>query len=125
MKGSIIMNDKKEIKRGEIYYADLSPVVGSEQGGVRPVIIIQNDKGNMFSPTTIVVTMSTKTKKKANLPTHALVYSVNQTGLKADSVALCEQIHTIDKSRLREKIGSLNEIALNKVMKAVSVSLSM
>lgn len=119
------MNDKKEIKRGEIYYADLSPVVGSEQGGVRPVIIIQNDKGNMFSPTTIVVTMSTKTKKKANLPTHALVYSVNQTGLKADSVALCEQIHTIDKSRLREKIGSLNEIALNKVMKAVSVSLSM
>ena len=90
------------IKRGDMFYADLSPVVGSEQGGVRPVLIIQNDVGNKHSPTVIAAAITSQTGK-SKLPTHI------EIGLKADSVILTEQIRTIDKSRLKEKIGHIND----------------
>ena len=93
------------IKRGEIYYADLSPVIGSEQGGIRPVLIIQNDVGNRYSPTVIVLAI-TGQQNKAHLPTHVSV-PAGDCGLLKDSVVLAEQIRTLDKRRLKEKIGSL------------------
>ena len=104
------------IKRGEIYYADLSPVVGSEQGGVRPVLIVQNDIGNKFSPTVIA-----SQKDKSALPTHIEVDAVN-CGLAKDSVVLLEQVRTIDKRRLKEKMGSLDTADMGKVDHALSVS---
>ena len=108
------------IKRGEIYYADLSPVVGSEQGGVRPVLIVQNDIGNKFSPTVIAAAITSQ-KDKSELPTHIEVDAVN-CGLAKDSVVLLEQVRTIDKRRLKEKMGSLDTADMGKVDHALSVS---
>ena len=109
------------IKRGDMFYADLSPVVGSEQGGIRPVLIIQNDMGNKYSPTVIAAAITSQ-KTKNKLPTHIEIDSKN-SGLKADSVVLAEQIRTIDKSRLREKIGHIdNETVINKINNALGVS---
>lgn len=107
------------VKRGEIYYADLSPVIGSEQGGVRPVVIIQNDKGNKHSPTTIVAPITSR--KKARIPTHVLI---NNPCLKYTSLILLEQIRIIDKSRLRECIGVLNDEELEKLDTAIVKSLN-
>ena len=109
------------IKRGEIYYADLSPVVGSEQGGIRPVLILQNDVGNRYSPTIIVAAITSKTDK-AKLPTH-IALKGERHGLQKDSVILLEQIRTIDKKRLKEKLGGLNDILMEKVENALRVSL--
>lgn len=108
------------IKRGDIFYADLSPVVGSEQGGVRPVLIVQNDVGNKFSPTVIAAAITSQ-RDKTNLPTHIEINAGN-TGLMKDSVVLLEQVRTIDKHRLKEKMGSLDNGAMNKVNRAISVS---
>jgi len=113
------------IKRGDIFYADLSPVVGSEQGGLRPVLIIQNDVGNRYSPTVIVAAITSKLGK-ARLPTHIDVYcghnSNNNIGLARDSVILLEQIRTLDKRRLRERIGHLDESVMRAVNDAIQVS---
>ena len=117
-------NDVWSVKRGDIYYADLRPVVGSEQGGIRPVLIVQNDIGNKFSPTTIVITLTTKTKK-SNIPTHVDIHSDEYNGLKEDSIALCEQFRTIDKKRLKDKVGSVDNDTLTDVLNAVKVSLNM
>ena len=108
------------IKRGDIYYADLSPVVGSEQGGVRPVLIVQNDTGNKYSPTVIAAAITSQINK-AKLPTHIEI-SAQEYGLMKDSVILLEQIRTIDKQRLREKIGHLDEELMERVNEALSVS---
>lgn len=108
------------IKRGEIYYADLSPVVGSEQGGIRPVLIIQNDVGNKFSPTVIAAAITSQ-RYKANLPTHIKV-NAHECGLSKDSVVLLEQVRTLDKKRLREKMGNLDKSDMYKIDKALSVS---
>lgn len=107
------------IKRGDIFYADLSPVVGSEQDGIRPVLIVQNDVGNKYSPTIIAVAITTQ--KKAMLPTHIPVPK-NSAGLPKDSLILVEQIRTLDKSRLKEKIGRLDDVTLEKVKEALKVS---
>ena len=109
------------IKRGDMFYADLSPVVGSEQGGVRPVLIIQNDTGNKYSPTVIAAAITSQTGKN-KLPTHIDIGSENN-GLKADSVVLTEQIRTIDKSRLKEKIGHISDSSvMNQVNNAIGIS---
>ena len=109
------------IKRGDMFYADLSPVVGSEQGGIRPVVIIQNDLGNKYSPTVIAAAITSQTNKN-RLPTHIEIGS-NTEGLKSDSVILTEQIRTIDKSRLKEKIGHIDDISvINKINSALGVS---
>lgn len=119
-----MMNNVMGVKRGDIFYADLRPVVGSEQGGVRPVLIVQNDIGNRHSPTTIVIMLTTK-NKKSNIPTHVEIHSNVNNGLKEDSVALCEQFRTIDKRRLKDKVGSVDDSTMNNVLDAVRVSLSM
>ncbi|MFR8104073.1 MAG: type II toxin-antitoxin system PemK/MazF family toxin [Clostridia bacterium] len=106
------------VKRGDMFYADLSPVVGSEQGGIRPVLIIQNDMGNKYSPTVIAAAITSQ-KSKSKLPTHIEVNS-EESGLKADSIVLAEQIRTIDKSRLREKIGHIED---NEVMEKINSAL--
>ncbi len=109
------------VKRGDMFYADLSPVVGSEQGGIRPVLIIQNDTGNKYSPTVIAAAITSQTGKN-KLPTHIEIGSDNN-GLKADSVVLTEQIRTIDKSRLKEKIGHINDSnVMSKVNNAIGIS---
>ncbi|MBQ3071758.1 MAG: type II toxin-antitoxin system PemK/MazF family toxin [Oscillospiraceae bacterium] len=108
------------IKRGDIYYADLSPVVGSEQGGTRPVLIVQNDMGNRHSPTVIAAAITSKTGK-AKLPTHINLPG-NSVGLSRDSVVLLEQIRTIDKRRLREHMGCLSDSMMGKVDEAIAVS---
>ena len=108
------------VKRGDIYYADLSPVVGSEQGGVRPVLIVQNDVGNKFSPTVIAAAITSQ-KDKTNLPTHIEVDAGN-CGLAKDSIVLLEQVRTIDKRRLREKMGTLDGGDMGKDNEALSVS---
>ncbi len=108
------------IRRGDIYYADLSPVIGSEQGGMRPVLIVQNDVGNRFSPTVIAAAITSQ-KDKARLPTHIQVDSA-QSGLAKDSVVLLEQIRTIDKRRLKELMGRLDDGFMSKVDRALSVS---
>lgn len=108
------------VKRGDIYYADLSPVVGSEQGGVRPVLIIQNDIGNKYSPT-VIATAITSQINKAKMPTH-IELDANEYGLSKDSVVLAEQIRTIDKRRLKEKIGHLDEHLMNRVNEALEIS---
>lgn len=108
------------IKRGDIFYADLSPVVGSEQGGMRPVLIIQNDVGNKFSPTVIAAAITSQISK-TKLPTHIGVYA-DSYGLAKDSVILLEQIRTIDKQRLKEKMGHLDEGLMSRVNEAISVS---
>ena len=112
--------EMKEVKRGEVFYADLSPVVGSEQGGVRPVLIVQNDVGNRFSPTVIAAAITSK-HDKTNLPTH-IGLKAGTGGLTKDSVVLLEQIRTLDKRRLREKAGRLDEDVLGQVDNALEVS---
>lgn len=109
------------IKRGELYYADLSPVVGSEQGGVRPVLVVQNDVGNKYSPTIIAAAVTSKINK-AKLPTHIELPSATY-GLAKDSVILLEQIRTLDKRRLKERIGELNDSMMSRVDKAILISL--
>lgn len=111
------------IKRGDIYYADLSPVVGSEQGGVRPVLIVQNDVGNRFSPTVIAAAITSQ-QSKASLPTHIPICA-NNSGLARDSVVLLEQVRTIDKKRLKEKMGSVDDGSMNKINQAISISLGL
>ena len=108
------------VRRGDIYYADLSPVVGSEQGGMRPVLIIQNDTGNRYSPTVIAAVITSQTGK-ANLPTH-ISLAARSCGLTRDSVILLEQVRTLDKSRLRERMGRLDEPAMHQVDNAIAVS---
>jgi len=109
------------IKRGELYFADLSPVVGSEQGGIRPILIVQNDTGNKYSPTIIAAAVTSKLNK-AKLPTH-IELSASEFGLSKDSVILLEQIRTLDKRRLKEKIGSLSDSQMQKVNVALLISL--
>ncbi len=111
------------IKRGDIFYADLSPVIGSEQGGLRPVLIIQNDVGNKYSPTVIAAAITSKTGK-AKLPTHIDIYA-EATGLIKDSVILLEQIRTLDKRRLKEKTGHLSPTKMSEVDNAIAVSLNL
>ena len=108
------------VKRGDIFYADLSPVVGSEQGGTRPVLIVQNDTGNKHSPTVIAAAITSQTNK-AKLPTHIELAGLS-VGLTKDSVVLLEQIRTIDKRRLREHMGRLDESMMNRVDDAIAVS---
>lgn len=108
------------IRRGDIYYADLSPVVGSEQGGIRPVLIIQNNIGNRFSPTVIAAAITSR-GTKADLPTHIRLYA-DRSGLSKDSVVLLEQIRTLDKRRLKEKMGTLSSNDMYKIDEALSIS---
>ena len=108
------------VKRGDIFYADLSPVVGSKQGGTRPVLIVQNDVGNRFSPTVIAAAITSQTNK-AKLPTH-IELNGREVGLTKNSVVLLEQIRTIDKRRLREHMGRLDENMMNRVDTAIAVS---
>lgn len=108
------------IKRGDIFYADLSPVVGSEQGGIRPVLIVQNNVGNRFSPTVIAAAITSQ-QAKSKLPTH-ICLGTDHSGLMKDSVVLLEQIRTIDKRRLKEKMGCLDDKSMNMVDQAISVS---
>ena len=108
------------IHRGDIYYADLSPVVGSEQGGVRPVLIVQNDVGNRFSPTVIAAAITSQ-KDKARLPTHIQLQATG-SGLARDSVVLLEQIRTLDKQRLKERMGRLDDASMTRVDRALQVS---
>ena len=107
-----------EIKRGQIYMADLNPVIGSEQGGIRPVVIIQNDRGNYFSPTVIVAEITGQVKKE--LPTHT---KIKTTGLPKESTALLEQIRTVDKTRLLEKIEEVSVDEMNRITEALRVSI--
>jgi mRNA interferase MazF len=111
------------MKRGDIFYADLSPVIGSEQGGVRPVLIIQNDIGNRYSPT-VIVSAITSQINKAKLPTHIEI-KAEDFGLLKDSVILLEQIRTIDKKRLREKIGKLDDELMVKVNEGLFISIGL
>lgn len=113
-------SDKEMIKRGEIYYADLSPVIGSEQGGIRPVLIVQNDVGNKYSPTVIAAAITSQ-KEKTSLPTHISV-DAQVCGLSKDSIVLLEQIRTLDKQRLKERMGTLDNGDMGKVNHALSVS---
>ncbi len=109
------------IKRGEIYYADLNPVVGSEQGGVRPIVVLQNDVGNKYSPT-VIAAATTSRLTKAKLPTH-IELSSSSTPMPKDSVVLLEQIRTIDKSRIKEKIGELPPDVMRRINDALLLSL--
>ena len=108
------------VKRGEIYYADLSPVVGSEQGGIRPVLIIQNDVGNRYSPTVIAAAITSQ-RDKAKLPTHIEI-SAQSCGLQKDSTVMLEQVRTIDKKRLRERMGEITPETMNSINSALSIS---
>lgn len=109
------------VKRGEIYYADLSPVIGSEQGGIRPVLVVQNDVGNRYSPTVIAAAITSKLDK-ARMPTH-IALDAREHGLSRDSVVLLEQIRTIDKRRLRDKIGELSALDMQRINRALLISL--
>lgn len=111
------------VKRGEIYYADLSPVVGSEQGGIRPVLIVQNDVGNKHSPTVIAAAITSK-QEKSKLPTHISVHAT-ECGLAKDSVVLLEQVRTLDKRRLKERMGELDQGSMALVNDALQVSLGL
>lgn len=111
------------IKRGDIYYADLSPVIGSEQGGIRPVLIVQNDVGNKYSPTVIAAAITSQ-QFKTKLPTHISV-NASVCGLSKDSVVLLEQIRTLDKKRLKEKMGNLPETDMTRIDNALSVSIGL
>lgn len=111
------------VKRGDVFFADLSPVVGSEQGGTRPVLVLQNDIGNRFSPTVIVAAITAQIQK-AKLPTHVEI-DANKYGFERDSVILLEQVRTIDKQRLTDKITSLDEEMMDKVDEALQISLGL
>ena len=113
----------RTIKRGDIYYAELNPVVGSEQGGIRPVLIISNDIGNSHSPTVIIAAITGRTQTKAKLPTHTEVKDVE--GLDRDSIILLEQIRTIDKQRLKNHMGTMPDNIMARVDKALAISLAM
>lgn len=113
----------ESIKRGDIFYANLSPVVGSEQGGVRPVLVVQNDVGNKYSPTIIVAAITSKINK-AKLPTH-IELNAHTYGLERDSVVLLEQIRTLDKARLLEKIGNTDSKTLREIDTALQISLGL
>ena len=108
------------VRRGEIYYADLSPVVGSEQGGMRPVLIIQNDVGNKYSPTVIAAAITSQ-QNKARMPTHIEI-SAKSVGLSRNSVVLLEQIRTLDNRRLKERMGALDTQLMQRVDDAIAVS---
>lgn len=110
----------KEIKRGDLYYADLRPIIGSEQGGVRPVLIIQNNVGNHYSPTVIAASITSR-KRKHRMPTHVFL-PVGTRGLRSDSIVLLEQVRTIDRTRLGEYIGRLDATAMEAVDAALAVS---
>ena len=109
------------VKKGDIFFADLSPVIGSEQGGVRPVVVIQNDVGNKYSPTVIVAAITSQINK-AKLPTHVEIRA-GEHGLNKDSVILLEQLRTVDKRRLKERVGRMDEEAMEKVNEALVISL--
>lgn len=109
-----------QVRKGDIFFADLSPVVGSEQGGVRPVLIVQNNVGNRFSPTVIAAAITSQ-QSKANLPTHIPI-NADSSGLAKDSVVLLEQVRTIDKKRLKEKMGTIDESSMNEINNAISIS---
>ena len=111
----------KDIKRNEIYYADLSPVVGSEQGGIRPVLVIQNDTGNKYSPTTIVAAITSR-QNKAKLPTHI---EITEDVFEKNSIVLLEQIRTVDKRRLKEYVGQLDNRTMDRVNEAISISVGL
>lgn len=111
------------VRRGDVYYADLSPVVGSEQGGVRPVLIVQNDMGNMHSPTVIAAAITSR-HDKAKLPTH-IELGCGGSGLAKDSVVLLEQVRTIDKRRLRERMGEVGSEQMHEIDEAISISLGL
>lgn len=111
------------IKRGEIYYAQLSPVIGSEQGGIRPVLIVQNDKGNQHSPTTIILAITSQINK-AELPTHVELPS-QKSGLPQDSVILAEQIRTIDKKRLKQRVTMVDEKIMTEVNRALEIAIGL
>lgn len=110
-----------DINRGDIYYADLSPVVGSEQGGVRPVLVVQNDVGNKFSPTVIIAAITSQLSK-AKLPTH-IELNHNNFNLPKDSVVLLEQIRTLDKRRLKEKVSTIDNATMHRIDVAIMISL--
>lgn len=112
-----------QVRRGDIFYADLNPVVGSEQGGVRPVLIVQNDVGNRYSPTVIIAAITSQIDK-AKLPTH-IELEKREFGLEKDSVILLEQLRTIDKKRLKEKVAFLGSKTMSKVNKALKISLGL
>jgi mRNA interferase MazF len=118
----ILKEYKMNIKRGDIFYADLSPVVGSEQGGTRPVLVLQNNIGNRYSPTVIVCALTGRTEK-SEIPTHVNVG--NACGLAKESFALLEQIRTIDRARLREKVGNLSDHDMKKINQALSISVGL
>ena len=111
---------RMSVKRGDIFYADLSPVIGSEQGGLRPVLIIQNDIGNRYSPTVIAAAITSRLSK-THLPTHIDIYA-EKAGLSKDSVVLLEQVRTLDKRRLKEKMGHLDDDVMRVVNSAIAVS---
>jgi mRNA interferase MazF len=111
------------VKRGDIFYADLSPVIGSEQGGIRPVLIVQNDIGNKYSPTVIIAAITSQINK-AKLPTHIEINS-DEYGLNKDSVILLEQVRTIDKRRLKDKIGHINDELMSLVDEGLMISLGL
>ena len=111
------------VYRGDLYFADLSPVIGSEQGGVRPVLVIQNNVGNKYSPTVIVAAITSRTTK-ASIPTHVSIPRISK-GLKQDSTVLAEQIRTIDRNRLREYIGHLEQEEMERIDKAMVTSLGL
>jgi mRNA interferase MazF len=117
------MTDRYMIKRGDIYYADLSPVVGSEQGGIRPVLVVQNNTGNKYSPTVIAAAITSK-QCKTKLPTHVQI-EASRTGLPKDSIVLLEQVRTLDKRRLRERMGCLDQFSIAKVNTALKTSLDL
>ncbi len=108
------------VKRGEVFYADLSPVVGSEQGGIRPVLIVQNDIGNKYSPTVIAAAITSK-RDKTKLPTH-IALGAQSCGLQKDSIVLLEQVRTIDKKRLREKMGTVDPTSMRRIDEALQIS---
>lgn len=111
----------KDVKRNDIYYADLNPIKGSEQGGIRPVLILQNDIGNRFSPTTIIAAITSQ-KAKAKLPTHV---EIQIAGLPKDSIVLLEQIRTIDKTRLFTYVGNIGTEIAEEINKALAISLAL
>ena len=125
VQGKLTLTEKERerfmsVKRGDIYYADLSPVIGSEQGGLRPVLIIQNDIGNKYSPTVISAAITSR-MSKTHLPTHIDIFA-DKAGLSKDSVVLLEQIRTLDKKRLKEKMGHLDDQVMSVVNSAIAVS---
>ena len=112
-----------EVRRGDIYIADLDPVVGSEQGGVRPVVIVQNDRGNRFSPTVICAAMTSRMTKN-DLPTHVWV-SAKDSGLRSDSLVLCEQLRTLEKRRLQAPVGHVDHLVIRRVDAALRAALGL